>query len=286
MYSLSRLVAIAILTIGLSTAAFGQNYRSLVIGVTAGDIYQVQTDGKKELLVLYGVFAPPSPAAARAARSAGMEKALGKQVTVRVVERKPNLTLVEMTLPDGTNLGHSLLRDGFLQWDSLTAANDQGLKDLENLAKQDRAGIWAAATPASASVPEPRAEAPQVRENERRFDSSSVRGYDILEGRAWTDEKGVPTLVLRGNARKIIGFENEIEQQRLDELTAAANEAQWSALDDALAQAEAERIAAEERRLLDEAALRDAQMQNLQMMNDYLLFGGTRGIRTTQILQW
>ena len=49
----------------------------------------------------------------------------------------------------------------------------------------------------------------------------------------------------------------------------------------AIQQAEAEQAAAEEQRLLDEAAARDAQAQNLQYLNDYMLFG--RGMRITTV---
>lgn len=286
MRSQLRMIAISCAACLFCGLAAAQSFPAVVIDVTAGDIYQVENKGEKQLVVLYGVVAPPSPAAARAARDAGIQKALGKQATVRVVANRPGMTLVELTLPDGTNLGHTLLRQGFLQRDSLTGASEQGLKDLEALAKQDRVGIWAAPTPTAEPAPAVPSEPARVMENERRFDSSSVRAYDIIEGRAYTDEKGVPTLVLRGNAQKIIGFESEMEQQRIDELTAAAEEAEWAAMDDAIAQAEAERVATEEQRLLDQAAVRDAQMQNLQMMNDYLLFGGNRGLRTTQVLQW
>jgi len=273
---------IAILTVAaccISAACFAQNFPAIVINVTAGDIYQVENKGQKQMVVLYGVVAPPSPAAARQARDAGIQKVLGKQVTVRVVERRPGMTLVELTLPDGSNLGQSLLRAGFLRWDSLTAANDQGLKDLELLAKQDRVGIWASSTPAAEA---PGAGAPL--QNERQFERRLRTDYDILEGRAYTDAKGVPNLVLRGNGQKIVGFERAAEQQRQDEMAAAAEEAEWAAMDAAIAQAEADRVAAEEQRVRDEAAARDAQNYNLQMINEYVLFGGSgRGARVTTI---
>lgn len=257
------------------------DFPAIVIDVTAGDIYQVENNGKKQMVVLYGVFAPPNPAAARQARDAGIQKALGKQVTVRVVERRPGMTVVELTLPDGTNLSHSLLREGFLRWDSLTADDDQGLRDLELLAKQDRVGVWSSPTSADEA---PTANAGPVVQNERQFQRRLRADYDILEGRAYTDANGVPTLVLRGNGRKIVGFEKAAEQQRIDELTAAAQEAEWAAMEAALAEAEAaEQAAAEEQRLLDEAAARDAQNQNLQMLNDYVFFGRTRGMTVTTI---
>ncbi len=280
----SRSVCLAALTaiVVLIGPAAVADYKAMVVDVTAGDIYQVEnTSKKKQMVVLYGVVAPTKPAAARLARETGIQKALGQQVTVRVVQQRPGMTLVELTLPDGTNLSHTMLRAGLLQWDSLTAAGDQGLKDLENLAKADRLGVWADVAPDGAASAKPGT--PAAMKDERRFERRLSADYDILEGRAYTDEKGVPTLVLRGNGQKIVGFEHAAEQQRIDQEAADAEAAEWAAMDAAAAQAEAEQAAAEQQRQIDDAAARDAQMQNLQMINDYVLFGGGRGTGITTI---
>src|SRR5262245_6054885 len=115
-------------------SVFAEGFSARVVDVTAGDIFRIDRKGKQEVVVLYGVVDGPSPLASKVAKQFATEKALNQTVNVRVVDRKSNMTLVELTLPDNTNLGHVMLRNGLVRWDSLTAPQDQGLKDLENLA--------------------------------------------------------------------------------------------------------------------------------------------------------
>ncbi len=234
----------ALLGCACVAAAFAEGFQARVVGVTAGDIFQIDRKGKAELVVLYGVVAGPSPLAAKEARRYATEKALNQTVTVRVVERREGMTLVELTLADGANLGQVMLRNGLVRVDTLTAAKDQGLKDLENLAKQERLGLWRSisADPAPAA----RGKAPPGGADEQLYDRRIRAGYDILEGRSWTDEKGVRTFVLRGNGEKILGFENEAERQVIEGNEAMLAEEERLAEEAAAAQAEADRLAYEE----------------------------------------
>jgi endonuclease YncB( thermonuclease family) len=234
----SKTFSIAVLVLfGCASAAIAQGFQARVVDVTAGDIFQIERKNKKEIVVLYGVVAGPSPLAAKQARQFATEKVLNQTVTVRVVERRPGMTLAELTLADGTNVGQVMLRNGLVRRDSLTAAQDQGLKDLENLAKQEHLGLWhnisldqvSAAAPGDAAA---RAKAASHGAGEKFYDRRMRAGYDILEGRSWTDENGVRTMVLRGNGEKIQGFEGEVENRVIQE--------------------EADRVAYEEQRRLNQ----------------------------------
>ncbi len=270
-----HLGAIALLaTALLSESVFAESFAARVSGVTAGDIYQIDRSGQEELVVLYGARVGPNPMAAKQAREYATQNVLNRHVTVRVVARRPGMTLVEFTLADGSNLSHVMLRQGLLRWDSFTARDDQGLKDLEALAKQEKLGMWrsAAAAEPAASTPAPTPKNSAVT-NEVQYERRFAAGYDILEGRSWTDENGVRTIVLRGNGEKLEGFESAVEQQAAEENQAWLEEQMRLAEEAAAAQAEADRIYQEQLRA-EEEAIQQAQMQNLQWLNQQFLLGG------------
>jgi hypothetical protein len=280
--SLGTVALLAIML--LNSPVLAESFAARVSGVTAGDIYHIDRSGNEELVVLYGAQVGPNPLAAKQAREYATQNVLNHHVTVRVVDRRPGMTLVEFTLADGSNLSHVMLRQGLLRWDSFTARDDQGLKDLEALAKQEKLGMWrSAVAEPSASTPAPTPRNSAITDEiqyERRF----AAGYDILEGRSWTDENGVRTIVLRGNGEKWEGFESAVEQQAAEENQARRDEQIQLAEEAAAAQAEADRIYQEQLRAEEQAA-QQAQMQNLQWLNQQFLLGGynsytgARGIR-------
>ncbi len=247
-----------------SRPVWAEDYAALVTGVTAGDIYQVDRKGKEQLVVLYGVLAGPSPLAAKLAKEFAIQKVLNQHVTVRIVDRRPGMTLVEFTLADGSNLSHLMLRKGLLRWDSFTARDDQGLKDLEALAKQEKLGIWrgAAAEVTQAQVPPSLQQSDSAATGEAYYERRIPAGYDILEGRSWVDENGVRTIVLRGNGAGISGFEAAVEQQAKDEIEAYLEEQAILEMEQAAAQAEADRRAYEEQLRADQEAAQQWQTDN------------------------
>lgn len=278
MKPLFRITAIALVAL-YCTHVSAQTFPAIVTDVTAGDIYKIDRKGKEQLVVLYGVTSLGIKGSARQAKDFATQRVLNQHVTVRIVEKRAGMTLVEITLADKSNLAHLMLQNGLLKWDSFTARDDQTLRDLENTARQEKRGIWGAggAPAAKTSGPapaQPKAGPSGERQYERRFNA----GYDILEGRAFTDEKGVPNLILRGNGEKIEGFEAEVEQQAAEENAAiiAAEEERMRA--DAAARAEADRVAYEQQLAAQQEAARQMQMENLNMINQQLFFGRNFGV--------
>lgn len=265
----------------LGSDAHSQTYSAVVTDITAGDIYKIDRKGKEQLVVLYGVTSIGGKNAARQAKEFATEKVLNQHVTVRVVEKRSGMTLVEFTLADGSNLSHLMLRNGLLRWDSFTAREDEGLRELENLARQEKLGIWSSGGLAAPGDSKPSAAARPVPASERQYERRVSAGYDILEGRAFTDEKGVPNLILRGNGEKLEGFEGEVEVQAAEENAALIAEEEQRMREEAAARAEAERVAYEQQVAADQEAARQAQLQNLNMINQQLVFGGVNAPSNT-----
>ena len=48
-----------------------------------------------------------------------------------------------MILPDGMNLNHSLVKDGWCWWHRKYAPGDMVLEQLETEAREERKGLWA-----------------------------------------------------------------------------------------------------------------------------------------------
>lgn len=243
------LMAASTLVLGASPA-WGESYEARVVGVSAGDIFALNHDGKNELVVLYGVTAPSTQTlAGQEAQRFASDRVLRKRVKVRVVERREGLTLVEFGLKDGTNLGQLMLRKGLVKWDSLSAPHDEGLKELQRLAKADRRGLWYDRKALLEAGPEVMVEEVISIETPRKIPDRG--GYRVLEVRVITDGSGVKTLIMRGNGKKQIGIEAAAAQRRID-LYMAEQEQARLAQEEFYRQQEEERLAAEEAWALEE----------------------------------
>jgi micrococcal nuclease len=52
-------------------------------------------------------------------------------------------TLADVLLPDGTNVNHSMVRDGWCWWYRKYAPGDTVLEGLEQEAREAKKGLWA-----------------------------------------------------------------------------------------------------------------------------------------------
>ena len=68
----------------------------------------------------------------------------GKEVTLQTYGTdKYGRTLAEVLLPDGTNVNHALVKDGWCWWYRKYAPDNGELEKLEKEARDAKKGLWA-----------------------------------------------------------------------------------------------------------------------------------------------
>jgi len=74
--------------------------------------------------------------------------AFGKEVTPQTHGLdKYGRTLADVLLPDGTNVNHALIKDGWCWWYRKYAPGDAVLEELEKAARETKIGLWADPAP-------------------------------------------------------------------------------------------------------------------------------------------
>jgi micrococcal nuclease len=69
--------------------------------------------------------------------------AFGKTVTLRILTTHRYCRPVAVVvLPDGGNLNHTIVREGFAWWFQRYVPRDQEFERLERLAREERPGLW------------------------------------------------------------------------------------------------------------------------------------------------
>jgi len=78
------------------------------------------------------------------AKQATSALVFGKEVTLQTYGKdKYGRTIADVLLPDGTNVNHALVRDGWCWWYRKYAPADTKLEMLEAVARAARRGLWA-----------------------------------------------------------------------------------------------------------------------------------------------
>lgn len=78
------------------------------------------------------------------AKHAAADLAFGKEVTIQTHGKdKYGRTLGDVILPDGTNVNHELIKDGWWWWYRKYAPEDTVLEGLEQEARDAKKGLWA-----------------------------------------------------------------------------------------------------------------------------------------------
>ena len=78
------------------------------------------------------------------AKHAASELTFGKEVTIKTHGHDKYMrTIGDVTLSDGTNVNHTLVKDGWCWWYRKYAPGDMVLEGLEHEAREARKGLWA-----------------------------------------------------------------------------------------------------------------------------------------------
>lgn len=126
------------------SGAFAADFSGQVVAVTDGDGIKVMHNGRAEPVRLRGIDCPEKRQAfGTRAKQATSALAFGHQVTVHPTGKdKYKRTLATVILPDGMNLNHELVSQGYCWWFRKYAPTDSELEKLEQSARALRKGLW------------------------------------------------------------------------------------------------------------------------------------------------
>ena len=98
-----------------------------------------------ERIRLNGIDCPEKGQAyGKRAKQAASELVFGKEVTLQTFGKdKYGRTIADVLLPDGTNVNHELVKDGWCWWYRKYAPGDVILEELGNRARASGLGLWA-----------------------------------------------------------------------------------------------------------------------------------------------
>jgi len=116
-----------------------------VVVVSDGDTISILDDEMKATKIrLYGIDTPERKQSfGTQAKKFTSKLCFGKNVSVKVHNKdRYGRTVGTVILPDGTNLNHLLVQNGFAWWYRYYAKNDKELEKLESEAKENKKGLW------------------------------------------------------------------------------------------------------------------------------------------------
>jgi len=116
-----------------------------VVSVLDGDTIEVLHNTRAERIRLNGIDCPERDQAyGKRAKQATSALVFGKEVTLQTYGKDEyGRTIADVLLPDGTNVNHALVRDGWCWWYRKYAPSDTKLEMLEAVAKAAKRGLWA-----------------------------------------------------------------------------------------------------------------------------------------------
>lgn len=129
--------------------AFAASFSAKVVAVVDGDTVRIQLSDTKATVVLYGIDCPELTQSFGAeAKKFTDEKCYGKVVSIELMGKdKMDRLLGVISLPDGTNLNHELVKQGLAWWSDKYAPKDEMLKRYHSAAKTSHRGLWSASNP-------------------------------------------------------------------------------------------------------------------------------------------
>jgi endonuclease YncB( thermonuclease family) len=121
------------------------NFTGRVVGIIDGDTIEVLHNGRAQKISLNGIDCPEKGQDyGTPAKHAVADLAFRKEVTVQIYGHdKYKRTFAEVLLPDGTNVNHALVKDGWCWWYRKHAPGNTVLAGLEKEAREGRKGLWA-----------------------------------------------------------------------------------------------------------------------------------------------
>jgi len=126
------------------SAGSASEFFSPVVSVLDGDTIEVLHNNRAERIRLNGIDCPEKGQAyGKRAKQAASELVFGKEVTLQSYGKdKYGRTIADVLLPDGTNVNHMLVKDGWCWWYRKYAPGNVILEELERRARASGLGLW------------------------------------------------------------------------------------------------------------------------------------------------
>lgn len=134
-----------VLSLLLASPTLAHEFSGSVVTILDGDTIEVLHNNRAERIRLNGIDCPEKGQAfGKRAKHAASELAYGKDVTIQTHGHdKYTRTIGDVILPDGTNVNHTLVKEGWCWWYRKYAPRDLVLEGLEREAREGRKGLWA-----------------------------------------------------------------------------------------------------------------------------------------------
>ena len=143
-----RLLILSVSTLGFFISSFSvvlaSDFTGPVVSSSTATPSKSCTTHRAERIRLNGIDCPEKGQAyGKRAKQAASELVFGKEVTLQTHgQDKYGRTLADVRLPDGTNVNHKLVEEGWGWWYRKYAPGDTVLEGLETEARAARKGLW------------------------------------------------------------------------------------------------------------------------------------------------
>lgn len=124
-------------------------FSASVVSVLDGDTIEVLHSNRAERIRLNGIDCPEKGQAyGKKAKQATSAFVFGKDVRLQTFGKdKYGRTIADVLLPDGTNVNHMLVKEGWCWWYRKYAPGNVILEELERRARGSGLGLWSDPTP-------------------------------------------------------------------------------------------------------------------------------------------
>jgi len=146
-YVRCRLLILSVCTLGFFMSSFSTvpalDFTAPVVSVLDGDTIEVLHNQHPERIRLNGIDCPEKGQAfGNNAKHAASELVFGKDVTLQTHGLdKYHRTIADVLLSDGTNVNHTLVKDGWCWWYRKYAPGDTVLEGLQKDAREAKIGL-------------------------------------------------------------------------------------------------------------------------------------------------
>jgi len=141
---MTRLLLICFVLLLFPYSSFAE-FTAPVVSVLDGDTIEALHNHHPTRIRLNSIDCPKKGQGyGKRATQAASELVYGKEVTLQTHGLdKYKRTFADVLLPDGTNVNHALVKDGWCWWYRKYAPGDTVLEGLKQEAREARIGLWA-----------------------------------------------------------------------------------------------------------------------------------------------